>query len=529
MSRLLTLTAVLAASSGSLLSSQMKLDALAGPAAGAQFGATTAAAGDLDHDGYPDFLVGAPGASPNGLLHAGRVYVVSGRTRAVLGAHDGTVAGAHHGAALAGGVDVNKDGWPDFLVGAPDETGGGAARLVSGIDLTTLFTFTGGNLNGTFGSAVAFTGDTNFDTFVDMAVGDPTHGLNGPVGQVRNFSGLNGSLISIWSSSAPEGRFGSALATVGDWNGDLRPDLAVGLPGYGAGLGRVEVRSASNSAVLAFRDGSPFDDQFGRTLATLGDVDGDAHGDLLVGAFEDGAPSGRATVLRWGTLSEWFTLIGPSNYGASLASVGDVDRDGRDDFVVGAPTVGGGYAFVSSGLTSGLLWTNMSKPGSDGYGSSVAGLGDVDGDGWLELAVGASGTDLAGTDAGHVDVWRAAVAQPSAGFGGPGDTLMEVYGMPLSSGSTADLLVSDAPVNRPTYLLLSTSQDPLAFRGGVIVPDLATAITFSFGTGPTGSFQIAGIPGGNGPGHVFMQLLTVDPTLPLGVDFSNAVDCVFLP
>jgi hypothetical protein len=155
------------------------LDArLEGTEADLRLGATLASAGDLDGDGRPELLIGAPGRAVGGKRRAGTVFV---RTTAPFASTlfriEGDAAGDELGSAIAGGGDVNGDGIPDIVVGAPraqieGQPDAGYVRVYSGRDGAPLLNFVGA-AGSRMGSAVAFCGDVNGDGRAEIAVGAP--------------------------------------------------------------------------------------------------------------------------------------------------------------------------------------------------------------------------------------------------------------------------------------------------------------------------------------------------------------------
>jgi len=529
--RRLTLAAVFAALSP-FTQAQVLLGDIVGDSTGAFHGEAITPVGDIDHDGAQDFAVGAANHTHAGLIGAGRVIVYSGLSRNVLHVLDGQVAGGFFGQALDGGTDFDLDGVPDLLVGAPGE---GAVRVYSGADFSLLFEKLAAS---GWGTRVAFAGDVNGDGRSEIAASHPWAAgfVGGAVGRVQLYSSLDGSTLHTWSGT-PTSRLGWALAAVGDWDGDGTPDLAMGAPHHATLRGRVQVVSGATGAVLFTRDGSNFGDEMGSSLARIGDVDGDGKPDLAVGAAFELAPGnqslGAVRVLRSGTGSELMLRRGvdPSGgFGSSVSAIGDVDRDGRGDILVSEPGNGPGAAYVVSGHSGATLWTGVWQIGSQGFGYSVAGLGDIDNDGWPEFAVGSPFTSPPGmTNAGTVWIWRAVVQQELVFPAGPGDTLLEVYGLPLESGNTADLFVTQAPPSAPAWMVVSTEFSLLQFKGGYIVPQLSSSILLLLATDGEGRLSVLDIPGGLGPAVIYLQLITADPSLPQGLDFSNAVQCWFLP
>lgn len=145
--------------------------------------------------------------------------------------------------------------------------------------------------------------------------------------------------------------------------------------------------------------GSSAGDGFGWPVAGAGDVNADGFADLVVGAkFAPGGPSvvGEAKVLSGATGAVPFTFAGTvagGYLGWSVAGAGDVNGDGLPDVIVGAPGGPGGTARVISGASGAILHSFVAAlTGSDFFGGSVAGPGDVDEDGKTDLLVGASQT-----------------------------------------------------------------------------------------------------------------------------------------
>ena len=230
-----------------------------------------------------------------------------------------------------------------------------------------------------------------------------------------------GALGALRAGIAANDQAGSALAT-GDVDGDGHADLLVGAPQSNAGATQggaayLVLGPLTGSGSLALADatllGATYD-QAGTSLAS-GDLDGDGFADLVVGApYGDYAAVFYGPVTGSADLSAADArLLGSSDYaGWSVASVGDADGDGLDDLLVGAfwhSAASGwpGGAFLVTGPPSFDLWLDTSATavlegvaGGDYAGWSVAGPGDVDGDGHADLLVGALADDTAGIEAG---------------------------------------------------------------------------------------------------------------------------------
>jgi hypothetical protein len=437
--------------------------ALPGESAGDLAGSAMAPAGDLDGDGFDDLLIGAPGADG-----AGSVYLVMGRTPGWASiiplaeaavAFPGTAPGDQAGHALHGAGDVDGDGQLDLLIGAPgsdlDGTDAGAVYLLRGRDdddpwpaalplaeADSVFVGDGGDRVG-----FAITGfiDLDGDGLADLVTGAPGAGDAGG-GEVWIVFGRDaawpptvqlGDVGASFASTGSGAQAGHAVARAGDVDGDGIDDLLVGAPGAAGGAGAVTVVAGDGDAQLSWTAGQPLDDgtttltgeaagdEAGSSVAGAGDVDGDGIDDLLVGApgnderDEDagqvylvlGRSSGWPLDLEQADASYWGDEAGDAA-GRSVAGTGDANGDGLDDVLVGAPgnDVGGtdaGKIYLLFGRTDGWetdghlmgaqAWF-LGVQGHDVAGSAVAGVGDVDGDGIGDLAIGAPGRDGAGGD-----------------------------------------------------------------------------------------------------------------------------------
>ncbi|MFN7950594.1 MAG: FG-GAP-like repeat-containing protein [bacterium] len=209
----------------------------------AKLGYAVASAGDVNGDGYDDVLVGEPEYVAAG-SQRGRVHLFRGSatglatTPAQVLTEPGGLVGGYFGSALASAGDVNGDGFDDVIVGAfGGESGGGVAGhaylflgSASGLGTTSAWTPNlGGAVTG-FGFAVASAGDVNGDGYADVLVGTP-------LGTPRAFLFL-GSAAGLgatpaWTATGAVGeRFGHAVASAGDVNGDGFDDVVVGVPFY---------------------------------------------------------------------------------------------------------------------------------------------------------------------------------------------------------------------------------------------------------------------------------------------------------
>ncbi len=356
--------------------------------------------------------------------------------------------------------DTDRDGEPDYL----DQPTTVAAAVVA---TEQKISATSGGLTGPldsfdlFGQGVAPLGDLDGDGVVDLAVGayQDDDGINAAGAVYVLFLNADGTVRAEQKISSTQGgltgplddgdQFGRDIAAIGDLDGDGRVELAVGAfrdddggSNRGAvyvlflnadGTVRAEQKISAISGGLAAAIGDA--DEFGRDVAGLGDVDGDGVVDLAVGAIGDddgGSNRGAVYVLFLnadGTVraeqkisSTQGGLTGPlddaDRFGLGLSGLGDLDGDGVVDLAVGAyqDDDGAGDAgavhvlFLNgdgtvraeqkiSAISGGL---EASLDSSDWFGSEVAALGDVDGDGVVDLAVGAPGDDDGASSAGAV-------------------------------------------------------------------------------------------------------------------------------
>ncbi|HUU46110.1 MAG TPA: hypothetical protein VM118_10300 [Acidobacteriota bacterium] len=327
----------------------------------------------------------------------------------------GGLAGYRLGWRVSGAGDVNDDGYDDMIVGRHGlqaaATDPGQAYVYSGYDGALLYTFTGEAARDWFGHSVAGVGDRNGDGFDDVAVGAIANdAATFNAGRVYVFHGGAGPFpISvgaadadlILSGSAAGDYFGTALASVGDLDGDTVPELLVGAEQYSGAPGYASLYSGRTGAFMHMFTGDGVGDLFGHDVAGAGDVDNDGTPDLIIGAQENdagGDNAGRAYVYSGQTYTPLHTFTGTilAGLGESVGGVGDVDDDGHDDVIVGAPRDNGGVlnsgaAYVYSGHTGDLVRAHHGSLADDAMGTAVAGLGDIDGDGFRDYGVSAAG------------------------------------------------------------------------------------------------------------------------------------------
>lgn len=323
----------------------------------------------------------------------------------------GPIPGSLFGWVGADVRDVDGDGVHDILTSAP-----GAARgyLYSGLTGDLLFTFQpsppepAGNL---FGYSMADLGDVNGDGVTDVVIGATS--AAGNAGAVYVFSGATGAFIRRIVGQAPGDRFGHSLASAGDINNDGVPDILVGADlndTNGTDSGRAYVYSGANGALLRTYEAETPGDAFGGGAANLGDVDWDGVDDHVIGAPNAIVGAGRAYVYsgRTGALLLPPLLPGPTGveFGRFFVSpAGDVNHDGiRDIFVGDYPESGGnGRSYIFSGANGTVL---HNFPGPPGAGEGITrGAHDFDLDGYADSVVGRWTSGVGAAQAGQAVIY----------------------------------------------------------------------------------------------------------------------------
>jgi hypothetical protein len=462
----------------------------------AYFGGSVASAGDVNGDGYGDVIVGAS-YFDNGQTEEGRAFVyfgtASGLSTAAAWTAESNEAGAYFGRSVASAGDVNGDGLGDVIVGAhlvANGPGNGRAFVflgaASGLSTAAAWTAESDQAGALFGNSVASAGDVNGDGYGDVIVG--AFGFdNGQTDEGRAFlyfgSAMGLSTTPAWAAESDQASaaFGVSVASAGDVNGDGYGDVIVGEPGFGngqtgEGRGVVYLGSASGLSTAAAwtAESDQANAQFGRFVASAGDVNGDGYGDVIVGApfFDNGqtdegrtfvylgSASGLSMAAAWTAESDQTTAL----FGSSVASAGDVNGDGYGDVIVAARLFDNGqtdegrafmYFGSASGLSTAAAWTAESDQAGSVFGISAASAGDVNGDGYGDVIVGASSFDNGQTDEGRAFVyfgsasglstasgWTAESDQADAQFGGfvasAGDVNGDGYGDVIVGASGFD-------------------------------------------------------------------------------------------
>lgn len=567
---------------------------------GDAWGHTVAVVGDVDADGHDDWAVGSPVAdvlttTPVPLLwpDVGRVTVYSGASASVLHSWRGTLdGGSEFGFAIAGAGDVDGDGHADVLVGAPRADGpavrGGLVRLYSGRTGAVLRTLYGLQTDARFGHAVDGGVDATGDGVPDALVGSPWEDLDGPLGaagqegNARLVSLANGAIHwtadwdSLSSSSDAFGcgsalicvetlrlqAVGSALALLGDQDGDGAVELLVGAPLSDVLIDRKDTISSPWENVITWTDGGayrvvePFGDldeerrtqssglQVGAALADLGPAPSDLGRLLAVGVPGQPLLQSRVETLLLDedgaeVLTDLATIEGSPDQplGASLAGIGDRDGDGWPDLAVGSPLtdVGSPFQILQAGqvrlhrASDGALLETLDGDSGFGFlGRAVAG-GDLDGDGLADVVAGAPGADVGSVDLGLALLFPghgcpAAVTAYGSGWPGTlGVPALDPLGLPVLGGPFALDCANSSGTPSVAYLLLGLDDAALTVKGGtVLVEALLTVVLplpaagLAISLPPPADPALCGLP-------VFVQALQADPGASHGASFSRGL------
>ncbi len=559
-----------------------------------QVGEQTATAGDVNGDGHTDFLIGSTRADGPGESNRGRAYLVLGSSLSTPTDLDnppsgsvvvinGALAGDRLASAIAGVGDVNNDGFDDIAIGAAraDYAGRsdsgtvyliyGSGTLPSVIDVENLgplgVVVGGASPNDRLGSAVSGAGDVNGDGFDDLLLGAPNGDPNGRsnAGEATLLFGSDSlpTSVDLATPNTPlvllQGQhggdnLGNCLAGVGDVNGDTWPDFMLGAKnadpnGGSSGEAYLIFGQSSWPGTVDLRDlpaaglsgcevrGASANDRLGHACSGAGDIDGDGFLDLIVAANEanrGGLQDVGEVVVIFGSTSlpavieasnlgslgfKARGLAAGDQFGVSVAGVGDVSGDGRDDLLIGASRANpngrnnAGAAYLIHGrsdfpaLLTGADYLTYGVPyegidAGDQGGFSVAAAGDLNGDGGRDFVISANcASPLNRTLAGEVYVFY-------------GETLLPPTALSCSASGTEIALSWTNPQEYDTIEI---------YRDGDFLTSLnGTETSYEDVDAPVGLhvYQLVGLESGNATAEVECSV-SVIVLPPLGLSCSS--------
>lgn len=398
---------------------------------GAHMGFSVSQAGDVNNDGYDDVIVGSL-TFDAGEFDEGRAFVylgsATGLSTTAIWQYESNNVGALFGKAVAGAGDINGDGYDDILVGAGDYSGPesleGKAYMFygnsTGVNASPDWTYESNQVGAAMAYPLETLGDANGDGFADIIVG--CNSFDNPEtdeGVAYIFygsaAGLNATPDLTLDESNENCRYGHSVSSAGDVNGDGYDDALVGGYNCSSGLapdaGACFLYYGSSAGIVPTSVWSIYGDQENALLGFwchgVGDVNNDGYADVMLGAKrydnpeEDegkawlylGSATGLSTTPAWSMESN----NADAEYANQFSGAGDVNGDGFDDVVMGAHfytnTFGKeGAAYVYLGGPTGLsltpYWTVYGGGSQINLGWSADGAGDINHDGFDDIIIG---------------------------------------------------------------------------------------------------------------------------------------------
>lgn len=437
-------------------------------------------AGDLDGDGCDDILVGTPRSSPDG-----HVDIYSGATMTIMRSHIGVDASDDFARAYGRLSDWNGDGVNEYFISAP-ATDGFLSKVDDNVGVLTIYDgatgailrmLGGDSVDGYFGANAFGETDFNGDGISDLAVMSECTGSTGASTEISIYSGADYT-SPTWApfflrTITP---IGLTLNSAPDADGDGLDDLIIHWGDRNRIMSSVTGNILFEPTYVSYK------------YARIGDLDGDGVDDMLFGnkgsgaSFSDGIVYVYSGATRAGLYYVWGPPYHGWELGSAMAGMGDVDADGYEDFAAGAPsrTLGSnldyGMAVLYSGKTGDILYHYRAYPAAGYFGDRMASA-DIDGDGSLELLVGAGDTHHFDGVNNH---FNAGMITP-LGF----EPLMYISEREMSSSAGAVVtFYHNFPGANTQFALLAsqTGTSPVTLQGGIPVPlvyDYATSVMYN--------------------------------------------------
>ncbi len=401
---------------------------LTGVAASDQFGNSVSTAGDVNGDGYSDVIVGAIFNDAGG-SNAGRAFIFFGGSN-MNNTPDvsptGEAANDQFGSSVTTAGDMNGDGYSDLISSAPqnDAGGSGAGRVYlynyfPGNEITEDYIITPDTSNGILNVSVSSAGDVNGDGYSDVIVGAAGYSVSTGRAYIHFGGPLMDNIADVtMTGESTANYFGFAVSSAGDVNGDGYSDVIIGATGYSGFTGRAYIffggASMDNLADVTMTGDTAI--SLGYSVSSAGDVNGDGYSDVIVGALAYALNTGRAYVYLGGASmnnSADVILTGATSnnfFGKSVSSAGDVNGDGYSDVITGAfgfsSNTGRVYVFFGGAVMNSVADVIITgEAAGDNLGNSVSSAGDVNGDGFNDVIVGAYLNNAGSPNAGRVYIF----------------------------------------------------------------------------------------------------------------------------
>ena len=511
---------------------------LTGFVSGDNFGNTVSSAGDVNGDGYDDLIVGAY-LNDAGGTSAGRAYIYYGGS-VFNAAPDviltGDSAFIYFGSSVSSAGDVNSDGYDDVIVGAHRSASfkGRAYLFLGGANMDNVsdLTFAGVNINDNFGFSVSGAGDLNGDGFSDVIIG--AYGFSTNTGRAYVYYGgalMNNVADVTLSGEAASNLFGYSVSNAGDVNGDGYSDVIAGAYAYSSSTGRAYIYyggTSMNSVADVVMTGEAASSTFGVSVSTAGDVNRDGYSDVVVGSPGYASFTGRAYLYNGGASMNNVSDVtflgeaGTGDFGISVSEAGDINGDGFSDLIIGAEDYnsnGRAYIFNGSAQTDNIPDKYITGEAlNDNFGCSVSSAGDVNGDGYFDFIAGAELNDAGGSSAGRVYLYmNMLIGVDTEDLIFDGEDTTDNFGYSVASagdvnGDGYDDVIVGAKLNDENGNIAGKSY---IYFGGLNIDYVADVTMTGVAAGDQFGYSVAGAGDVNGDGY--------DDVI-VGAPFNDAVN-----